>query len=144
MRLYVSASSSSWESNGRRVHHELLHATIHLTRSVPCCKLMTHWPVSSTRNIPVNVSCISGNGLSLYQQSPVADKTCFIFVTGCRYEMQAAIGPRCFFTGARACCYEISLYIKRGKVSVRTYFRTSVTVGVASSVANVLTMRMTS
>ena len=36
-----------------------------------------------------------------------------------------------------------SLYIKRGKVSV-TYVRTSVTVGVASSVANDVTMRMTS
>ena len=35
-------------------------------------------------------------------------------------------------------------YIKRGKVSVRTYVRKSVTVGVASSVANDVTMRMTS
>jgi len=42
----------------------------------------------------------------------------------------------------------ISLYIKRGKMSVRTYVRTyvhtSVTVGVASWVANDITMRMTS
>jgi len=35
-------------------------------------------------------------------------------------------------------------YIKRGKVSVRTYVRTSVTEGMASSVANDVTMRMTS
>ena len=37
-----------------------------------------------------------------------------------------------------------SLYIKRGKVSVRTDVRTSVTVGVTSSVADDVTMRMTS
>ena len=37
-----------------------------------------------------------------------------------------------------------SLYIKRGKVSVRPYVRMSVTVGVASSVANDVRMRMAS
>jgi len=37
-----------------------------------------------------------------------------------------------------------SLYIKRGKVYVRRYVRTSVMVGVARSVANDVTMRMTS
>ena len=40
--------------------------------------------------------------------------------------------------------FKISLYIKRGKVSVGTYVRTSVTVSVASLVANDVTMRMTS
>ena len=37
-----------------------------------------------------------------------------------------------------------SLYIKRGKVSVRTYVRSSVTLGVDSSVANDVAVRMTS
>jgi len=67
-----------------------------------------------------------------------------VFATENCKPVSAFSGLRIIAFTARGYWIHTSLYIKRGKVSVRTYVRTSVTVGVASSVANDVTMRMTS